>query len=192
MTVEARMTGPSSEMDGPRRAIAGMEACQTLFMEMTLDNVDFATSVASMRSPLEILSVATKFAARRIGMYGRFSKAVTDIAADAKPRSPEQSLEASVLPHTDPALRDWASSQAQPTLRRCCPTRCQDDRRTFELSARFLKLSTPDRLAFGFCRPPRQPSAAEGWLAKRRGRIPEVNLSKRRSGAVLAMRTINF
>jgi hypothetical protein len=58
-----------------------MEACETLFMEMTRDNLDFAASLASMRSPLEILGVATKFAGRRIGMYGRFSKAVADIAA---------------------------------------------------------------------------------------------------------------
>jgi hypothetical protein len=78
---EARTAGTLPKMDGPRRAIAGMEAWQTLFMEMTRDNLDFAASLASIRSPLEILGVATKFAGRRIGMYGRFSKAVADIAA---------------------------------------------------------------------------------------------------------------
>jgi hypothetical protein len=78
---QARTADPLSEMDGLRRAIAGMEACQTLFLEVTLDNLDFAASLASMRSPLEILGVATKFAVGRIGMYGKFSKAVADIAA---------------------------------------------------------------------------------------------------------------
>jgi hypothetical protein len=71
----------SPKADRPPRAIAGMEACQTLFMEMTRDNLDFAASLALMRSPIEILDVATKFASRRIGMYSRFSKAVADIAA---------------------------------------------------------------------------------------------------------------
>jgi hypothetical protein len=80
-TGEARTASPSPGMDGPRRAMAGMEACQTLFMEMTRDNLDFAASLASMRSPLDIVDVATKFAGRRIGMYGRFSKAVADIAS---------------------------------------------------------------------------------------------------------------
>src|SRR6185437_8157784 len=74
MTAETRTAGLSFEMDGAGRAIAGMEACQTLFLEMTLDNLDFVASLASMRSPLEILVVATKFAGRRIGTYGRFSK----------------------------------------------------------------------------------------------------------------------
>jgi hypothetical protein len=50
-------------------------------MEMARDNLDFAASLASMRSPLDIIDVATKFAGRQIGMYGRFSKAVVDIAA---------------------------------------------------------------------------------------------------------------
>jgi len=80
-TTEARMARPSLGMDGPRRAVAGMEACQTLLMEMARDNLDFAASLASMRSPLDIIDVATKFAGRRIGMYGRFSKTVADIAA---------------------------------------------------------------------------------------------------------------
>jgi hypothetical protein len=62
-------------------AITGIEAYQTLFMEMTRDNLDFATSLAAVRSPLDILDVATKFAGRRIGMYGRFSKAFVEIAA---------------------------------------------------------------------------------------------------------------
>jgi hypothetical protein len=78
---EARTAGPLSEMDGLRRAIAGIEACQTLFLEATLGNLNFAASLASMRSPFEILGVATKFAVGRIGMYGKFSKAVADIAA---------------------------------------------------------------------------------------------------------------
>jgi hypothetical protein len=80
-TSEARTAGASPGMDGPRRAIAGMEACQTLLMEMTRDNLDLAASLASMRSPFDIIDVATKFARGRIGMYGRFSKTVADIAA---------------------------------------------------------------------------------------------------------------
>jgi len=78
---EARTADPSPKMDRPLGPIAGIEACQTLFMEIAQDNLDFAASLAAMRSPLEILDVATKFAGRRIGMYGRFSKAVADIAA---------------------------------------------------------------------------------------------------------------
>lgn len=65
----------------PSGALAGVEAYQTLFMEMTRDNLDFAASFAAMRSPLDMLDVATKFAGRQIGLYGRFSKAVADIAA---------------------------------------------------------------------------------------------------------------
>jgi hypothetical protein len=81
-TVAGEATASASpRMDGPRRAIAGMEACQTLFMEMTRENLDLAASLASMRSPLDIIDVATKFASGRIGMYGRFSKTVADIAA---------------------------------------------------------------------------------------------------------------
>jgi hypothetical protein len=81
-----RMDEPSERplegrLDRPLRAIAGVEAYQTLFMEMTRDNLDFAASLASMRSPLEIIDVAAKFAGRRIGMYGRFSRTVVDIAA---------------------------------------------------------------------------------------------------------------
>ncbi|MGC2083468.1 MAG: hypothetical protein WA702_08925 [Bradyrhizobium sp.] len=82
---EARMASSSSSMEsppaGPLRAMAGMEACQKLLMEMTRDNLDLAASLASMRSPLDIVDVATKFAGRQVGMYGRFSKAVADIAA---------------------------------------------------------------------------------------------------------------
>jgi hypothetical protein len=70
----------------PLGAIAGIEACQTLFMEMTRDNLDFAASLASMRSPLDIIDVATKFAGSQIGMYGRFSKAFVDITAGRQPR----------------------------------------------------------------------------------------------------------
>lgn len=66
---------------GPLRAIAGIEACQTLFMEMARDQLDLAASLAAMRSPLDMIEVATKFAGRRIAMYGRFSKSVVDIAA---------------------------------------------------------------------------------------------------------------
>ena len=80
-TGEAKVAAPSPAMDGPRRAIAGMEACQALLMELTRENFDFATHLASMRSPLDIVDVATKFAVRRIGMYGKFSKTVADIAA---------------------------------------------------------------------------------------------------------------
>lgn len=81
-----RMDEPSerpleARLDRPFRAIPGVEAYQTLFMEMTRDNLDFAASLASMRSPLEIIDVAAKFAGRRIGMYGRFSRTVVDIAA---------------------------------------------------------------------------------------------------------------
>jgi hypothetical protein len=89
VTGEARTASPSPRMVGPLArplvgplgAIAGIEAYQTLFMEMTRDNLDFAASLASMRSPLDILDVATKFAGRQIGMYGKFSRAVVDIAA---------------------------------------------------------------------------------------------------------------
>lgn len=84
-TGEAGTTGPLPEMDGHRQAVVGMEAWQTLFMEMTRDNLDFAASLASMRSPLDIIDVATKLAGRRIGMYGRFSKTVADIAAGRLP-----------------------------------------------------------------------------------------------------------
>jgi len=80
-TGAATTAGLSPRMDGPRQAMAGMDACQTLFMEMTRDNLDFAASLASMRSPLEILGAATTFAGKRMDMYGRFSKAVADIAA---------------------------------------------------------------------------------------------------------------
>ena len=83
-TGDAGMASPSPRMDGPLNgplgAIAGIEACQTLLMEMTRDNLDFAASLAAMRSPLDILDVATTFAGRQIGIYGRFSKAVVDIA----------------------------------------------------------------------------------------------------------------
>lgn len=80
--------GPLPKTDRPRRPLDGMEACQTLFMEMTRDNLDWAASFASIRSPFEILGVAATFAGRRIDMYGRFTRAVVDIAAapDAKPR----------------------------------------------------------------------------------------------------------
>ena len=61
--------------------MAGMEACQKLFMEMTQDHLDFVAGLASTRSPLDFLDIATKFAGRQVGMYGRFSKAVVDIAA---------------------------------------------------------------------------------------------------------------
>jgi hypothetical protein len=80
-TVEVRTAGPSLRMDRPLGTIAGIEAYQMLLMEMTRDNLDFAASLAAMRSPLDILDVATKFAGRRIGMYGRFSRAVVDMAA---------------------------------------------------------------------------------------------------------------
>jgi hypothetical protein len=80
-TGAAKAAAPSPPMDGPRRAIAGMEACQTLFMDMTRDNLDLAASIASMRSPLDLFDVATKYAGRRIGTYGRFSRAIVDIAA---------------------------------------------------------------------------------------------------------------
>ena len=80
-TVAAMTAGPSLRMDKPLGTIAGIEVCQALFMEMTRDNLEFAASLAAMRSPLEILDVATKFAGKRIGMYGRFSKAVVEIAA---------------------------------------------------------------------------------------------------------------
>jgi hypothetical protein len=62
-----------------------MEACQTLFMDMTRDNLDLAASIASMRSPLDLFDVATKHAGRRIGTYGRFSRAIVDIAAKGQP-----------------------------------------------------------------------------------------------------------
>jgi len=78
---EATTAGLPARMDGPGRAITGMDACQTLFLEMTRDNLDFAASLASMRSPLDILGAATTFAGKRMDMYGRFSKAVADIAA---------------------------------------------------------------------------------------------------------------
>lgn len=86
---EAMTAGAPPRMDrpfvrplaGPLGAIAGIEACQTLFMEMTRDHLDFAASLASMRSPLEILDLATKFAGKQVGMYGRFSRTVFDIAA---------------------------------------------------------------------------------------------------------------
>ena len=81
---EAKTVSSSPNMGrplvGPLRAIAGMEACQQLLMEMTRDNLDLAASLASMRSPLDMIDVATKFAGRQVGMYGRFSKAVADIA----------------------------------------------------------------------------------------------------------------
>ena len=75
---EGSLAGP---LAGPLRAIAGIEACQTLFMEMARDHLDFAASLASMRSPFDMIDVATKFAGRQIGVYGRFSNAVVDIAA---------------------------------------------------------------------------------------------------------------
>jgi hypothetical protein len=81
---QATTAGPS-EMDGRRRATAGMEACQTLIMEMTRDNLDFAARLASMRSPLDMLGAATDFAGKRMAMYGRFSKAFADIAAGRRP-----------------------------------------------------------------------------------------------------------
>ncbi|WP_316234620.1 hypothetical protein [Bradyrhizobium sp. SZCCHNR1020] len=82
-TGEARPAGPKvdSPLNGPLGAIAGIEACQALFMEITRDNLNFAASLAATRSPLDILDVATKFAGRQIGMYGRLSRAVVNIAA---------------------------------------------------------------------------------------------------------------
>ena len=80
-TAEAGTAGPSSQMARPRRAMAGMDAWQTLFREMARDNLDFAASLATMRTPLDVIGAATTFAGKRIDMYGRFSKAVADIAA---------------------------------------------------------------------------------------------------------------
>jgi hypothetical protein len=77
----ATTAGPSPQIDGPRPAITGMDACQALFMEMARDNLDFAASLASMRSPFDIFGAATMLAGKRMDMYGRFSKVVTDIAA---------------------------------------------------------------------------------------------------------------
>ncbi|UFZ07976.1 hypothetical protein LQG66_17465 [Bradyrhizobium ontarionense] len=87
-TGEDRTAGASPKTDGPRRPAAGIEAYQALLMEMTRHNLDLAASFASMRSPLDLLGVATEFAGRRIDMYGRFTKAVADIATapDAKAR----------------------------------------------------------------------------------------------------------
>jgi hypothetical protein len=92
-TVEATTSSPAAGTDGhkagplpgplagPLGAMASVEACRTLFMEMARDNLDFAANLAAMRSPLDIIDVAAKFAGSQIGMYGRFSKAVVDIAA---------------------------------------------------------------------------------------------------------------
>ncbi len=80
-TGEAAMGSPASQLDRPRRTMTGMDAWQTLFREMTRDNLDFAASLATVRSPLDVIGAATTFAGRRIDMYGRFSKAVADIAA---------------------------------------------------------------------------------------------------------------
>jgi len=80
-TEEAGTAGPPSQTDGPRRAMTGMNAWQTLFREMTRDNLDFAASLATVRTPFDVIGAATTFAGKRIDMYGRFSKAVADIAA---------------------------------------------------------------------------------------------------------------
>jgi len=78
---------PAPKPDKARRTIVGIEAYQTLFVEMTRDNLDLAASLASMRSPVEFLSIATKFAGRQMDLYGKFTKAVADIAApDVKAR----------------------------------------------------------------------------------------------------------
>ncbi|WP_316171480.1 hypothetical protein [Bradyrhizobium sp. SZCCHNRI1058] len=77
---EARAADPSPVAGGPPPALAGMEACQTLLMEMTRDNLDLAASLATMRSPLSMFGVATTFAGRQIDIYRRFTKAVVEIA----------------------------------------------------------------------------------------------------------------
>jgi hypothetical protein len=86
-TLEHRTCAPLPNMDGPKRAIAGIEACQTLFIDMTRNNVDFAASLAVMRSPLEFIDIATTFVTRRTKMYERFSEAIADIAAGRKSRN---------------------------------------------------------------------------------------------------------
>lgn len=73
-------TSPAPRMNRPLGPVAGIEAYRTLLMEMTRDNLDFAARLAAMRSPFEIVDVATTFAGKQIGLYGRFSKAVVDIA----------------------------------------------------------------------------------------------------------------
>jgi hypothetical protein len=78
-TGEAK-TSPAPRMNRPLGPVAGIAAYRTLLMEMTQDNLDFAARLASMRSPFEIVDVATTFAGKQIGLYGRFSKAVVDIA----------------------------------------------------------------------------------------------------------------
>ncbi|BAM91605.1 hypothetical protein S58_56280 [Bradyrhizobium oligotrophicum S58] len=86
---EARTNDRLLESDGPRPAIAGLEACQALLTEIARDNLDFAARLASMRSPLEIVGIATEFASSQIGTYGRFSKAVADIASGRPVRWPD-------------------------------------------------------------------------------------------------------
>jgi hypothetical protein len=78
-------TSPTPSMNRPIGAAAGIEAYRTLLMEMAQDNLDFAARLASMRSPFEIVDVATTFAGKQIGLYGRFSKAVVDIATGRQP-----------------------------------------------------------------------------------------------------------
>ncbi|MFC5320368.1 hypothetical protein [Bradyrhizobium oligotrophicum] len=78
---EGRAADLSPVVGGPPPALAGMEACQTLLMEMTRDNLDLAASLATIRSPLGMFGVATNFAGRQIDIYRRFTKAVVEIAA---------------------------------------------------------------------------------------------------------------
>ena len=88
-TGEARTNDRLPESGGARLAITGMEACQALPTEIARDNFDFAARLASMRWPLEIVGIATTFASSQIGTYGRFSKAVADIASGRHVRWPD-------------------------------------------------------------------------------------------------------
>jgi hypothetical protein len=83
-TGDARTACPSptlaGSMNGAWGAITSIEACRNLFMEMTQDNLDFAAGLVAMRSPLDILDVATRFTGRQMAIYDRFSRTVADIA----------------------------------------------------------------------------------------------------------------
>ena len=78
---EGRAADPSPVAGTPPPALAGLEACQSLLMEMARDNLDLAASLPTMRSPFSMFGVATTFAGRQIDIYRRFTKAVVEIAA---------------------------------------------------------------------------------------------------------------
>jgi hypothetical protein len=65
-------------------AAANVQAYQAKLLEMAQANMqftfEFAQRLATIRSPLEFLSVIAEFATKRIAMFGKYSKELTEIS----------------------------------------------------------------------------------------------------------------